>query len=102
MGAINNMLTGKDNKTHDIMRFSVYIVALLFPVLVLWGIIMVTWAAISGKPFDLMAAYQGFAMIIAAFGTFLITGAGAIFMKRSTEPDQTAEEKPQTPPNVAQ
>ena len=87
------LTTGKDNQTHDVVRFALAVMTCMFPVLVLWGIIMVTWAFAQNRPFDLTATYEGFGVIVVAFGTYLAQGAGAIYMKRTTEPDGTVTDK---------
>jgi hypothetical protein len=92
MAALKNMLTGKDNQTHDIIRVAIAIVGLLFPAMIVWGLAMETWAFAAGKSFDLEAPYRGIAFLITAFGLFLGGSAGAIYWKRVTEPDGTKVE----------
>lgn len=86
--AITNMLTGKDNRTHDIIRVAIAIVGVLFPLMIVWGLAMVTWAFALGKNFDLETPYRGIAYLITAFGLFLGGSAGAIYWKRETEPER--------------
>lgn len=92
MSAIKNMLTGKDNQTHDIIRVAIALVGVLFPVMIVWGLAMVTWAFAENKSFDLEAPYRGISFLITAFGLFLGGSAGAIYWKRVTEPDGTSVE----------
>lgn len=92
MRAINNMLTGKDNETHDIIRVAIAVVGILFPVMIVWGLAMESWAFARDKSFDLEAPYRGIAFLITAFGLFLGGSAGAIYWKRSTEPDGSSSE----------
>ena len=89
---LNNITTGKDNQTHDIVRVAIAIVGALFPVMIVWGLGMVTWGFAVGKNFDLEPPYRGIAFLISAFGLFLGGSAGAIYWKRSTEPDGTVTE----------
>jgi hypothetical protein len=91
--AIKNMVTGIDGETHDVVRVSIAVVALIFPILILWGVGMVSYCTISGTTFDITAIYSGFSLIIASFGTFLVSGAGAIYMKRSTEPEEKTNQQ---------
>lgn len=84
-----NLTTGKDNQTHDVVRFAIAVMTCMFPVLALWGMMMVTWAFAANRPFDLTATFEGFGVIVVSFGTYLAQGAGAIYMKRTTEPDGT-------------
>jgi hypothetical protein len=92
MSAIRNMLTGKDNQTHDIIRVAIAIVGVLFPAMIVWGLAMVTWAFATGRTFDLEAPYRGVSFLITAFGLFLGGSAGAIYWKRVTEPDGSVSE----------
>jgi hypothetical protein len=92
MRAIKNMLTGKDNETHDIIRVAIAIVGVLFPVMIVWGLAMVTWAFAEDKTFDLEAPYRALSFLITAFGLFLGGSAGAIYWKRVTEPDGSTRE----------
>ncbi len=87
MPAFKNMLTGKDNQTHDIIRVAIAIVGVLFPVMIIWGLGMVTWAFAENRSFDLETPYRGISFLITAFGLFLGGSAGAIYWKRVTEPD---------------
>ena len=50
MGFWNNITTGKDNHTHDIVRVAISIVTFLFPVLIIWGLVMLSFGWIMGKP----------------------------------------------------
>jgi hypothetical protein len=86
------MLTGRDNETHDIIRVAIAVVGALFPVMIIWGLAMVSWAFALGKTFDLEAPYRGIAFLITAFGLFLGGSAGAIYWKRVTEPDGSSVE----------
>lgn len=89
MGFWRNLTTGKDNSTHDIVRVALTIVTMMFPLLIIWGILMLSLAWYLGKPFDLMSSYEAFGLIVGTFGTFLMQGGGALFFKRSVEPDGT-------------
>ena len=91
--AIKNMLTGKDNETHDIIRVAIAIVGALFPIMIIWGLMMVSWAFATGRTFDLETPYRGISFLITAFGAFLAGGAGAIYWKRVTEPDKKASNR---------
>jgi len=95
-----NITTGKDNQTHDIVKVALTIVTMMFPILMVWGLVMLTWAWSIAKPFDLMSAYEAFGVIIASFGAFLLQGGGSLFFKRTTEPDgkRVDTEKITTPP----
>lgn len=69
----NNILTGKDNKTHDIGRFIWLLGCLAF--LVFEGFVVY-----YKKEFDM----TGFGV---GFGGLLMTGGGALLLKKSTEPE---------------
>lgn len=92
MRALTNMITGKDNRTHDIIRVAIAMVGALFPVMIIWGLAMESWAFARGQSFDLETPYRGIAFLITAFGLFLGGSAGAIYWKRATEPDGTVAE----------
>lgn len=87
-----HLLTGKDNETYDIARVAIACVVLLFPVMVFWGMIMLTWAWIIKEPFDLQTAYTALSTILLAFGTFMLSGAGSLLLKQKTEPDARTKE----------
>lgn len=89
---LQNITTGKDNQTHDIIRVAIAVVGALFPVMIVWGLGMATWAFAEGKSFDLEEPYRGISFLITAFGLFLGGSAGAIYWKRVTEPDGTSVE----------
>lgn len=84
-----DLTTGKDNNTHDVVRFAISIMTMLFPAIIVWLMIMVSIAFFMNRPFDLVATSEGIAAIFVSFGTFLMQGGGSLYFKRSTEPDGT-------------
>ena len=84
MGFINNILTGKDNKTHDVVRVSIAIVAASLPVVMFWGIGLETWAVLNQKVFDMNAFFLGIGAFLTLYGGFLTGAATAIYLKRNT------------------
>ena len=72
MKFFRDILTGKDNKTHDIGRFIWLLGCLAF--LVFEGFVV-----FYKKEFDMTSFGVG-------FGGLLMTGGGALLLKQSTEP----------------
>ena len=71
---INDLLTGKDNQTHDIVRWS-----LLYSSLVLTAGLI--FNAVHTGLFDIEKFYMGSAAIVGAHGFGLL-------MKKGTEPEE--------------
>jgi len=69
---INDLLTGKDNKTHDIGRWSLVFSMFTFVFACLFN-------AIHGGTVELEKLYMGMSAIVGAHGA-------AMLMKRDTEP----------------
>jgi len=70
----NDLLTGKDNETHDIVRWS-----LLYSLVLLTGGIV--FNAINTGMFDVEKFYMGAAALVGAHGFGLM-------MKKDTEPEE--------------
>lgn len=87
MGWFNNSVTGRDNRTHDIVRIAIAIVTFLLPVILLWGLLLETWCILHNIPFDMNAFFMGVGTFLTLFGGFLTGSCVAIFLKRTTEPD---------------
>ena len=92
MRAIKNMMTGKDNETHDVVRVVLTIFAFMFPLIMLWGITMSTAAFFLDKNFDMQSAFVGIMAFVTGVGAFLTGGGAAIWLKRHTEPDGSNSE----------
>jgi hypothetical protein len=71
---INDLLTGKDNQTHDIVRWS-----LLYSILVLTAGLV--FNAVHTGLFDIEKFYLGSAAVVGAHGFGLM-------MKKGTEPEE--------------
>jgi hypothetical protein len=71
---INDLLTGKDNQTHDIVRWS-----LLYSILVLTAGLV--FNAVHTGLFDIEKFYLGSAAVVGAHGF-------GIMMKKGTEPEE--------------
>lgn len=96
-----NITTGKDNKTHDVARVAVAVGVVLFPAIVVWGIVMLTIAYVDQRTFDLQAAVNAIGTIYTGFGVFLFTGAGSILLKDKTEPSPTVTPTANSPEQQA-
>ena len=82
-----DMTTGKDNETHDIARVVMFCnAAALIPVLLL-GIGFYLYGYFETKPFDMQSFFTAVLTYTGGVGSLLISGAGAIYFKRSTEPE---------------
>lgn len=79
MGFISNILTGKDNKTHDFGRVA-------GAASLLTGLGLEIYAVYKGQPFDM----QAFGIGVAA----MATGIGALLkLKETTEPEPEPEKR---------
>lgn len=98
MDVWHNATTGKDNKTHDVVRIAIALVTVMLPLILLWGMVLETWA-ITRTPqvaFDMNAFFMGIGTFLTLFGAFLASGSVGILLKKTTEPDnsQTTGEVP--------
>jgi len=75
----NDLLTGKDNETHDIGRWS-----LVFTMFAFLGSCI--FNAVHSGLIDLEKFYMGVAAIVGAHGA-------ALLMKKDSEPDSVTEDK---------
>lgn len=89
---LQDITTGTDNETHEIVRTSMAIIVGMLPFVMLWGIIMQTWAFFTGKTFDLMGSFQAVLAFLAGAGAFILQGGIALFFKNKTTPDGTQTE----------
>lgn len=87
MGWITNSTTGRDNKTHDIVRIAIALVTMMLPIILLWGMILETWAVLTKNSFDMNAFFMGIGTFLTLFGAFLASSSVGILMKKTTEPD---------------
>lgn len=87
MGWVNNATTGRDNKTHDVVRIAIALVTVMLPLILLWGMLLETWATLNQKPFDMNAFFMGIGTFLTLFGAFLASSSVGILLKKTTEPD---------------
>ncbi len=86
---LNDITTGKDNTTHEIIRvFAVVVIALTILISLVGTSIEVIHFFQTGQ-FDLQSFFQANMTFLIGVGTFLLTVAGAIKLKQSNEPDDT-------------
>jgi hypothetical protein len=76
---INDLLTGKDNQTHDIGRWSLVFTMFAF-------LMSCIYNAVHAGIVDLEKLYLGVAAIVSAHGA-------ALLMKKDSEPDAVTEDK---------
>jgi hypothetical protein len=89
---LNDITTGKDNSTHEIIRVFAVIIVGLMVVISLTGLSMeVVHFAHTGQ-YDLQSFFQAQITLVLGIGTFFLTVAAAIRIKAPNEPTD--------PPNV--
>lgn len=103
MGFIKNMTTGKDNQTHDVVRVAMTVTICALVGVMLVGSIVYIYGYLMTvqKPdlhiilFDIQTFFNANSTIAVAISAFLMSGASALFFKKTTEPDssQTTIEK---------
>jgi len=83
---LNDITTGIDNQTHEIVRvFMVIVMAILIIAFLVGTVMEVRHAVISGQ-WDLQSYFQAVVTFVLGIGTFLLSGAGAIKLKQTNEP----------------
>ena len=87
MGAIKNMVTGKDGQTHDVARVIILVNAVLLVPVLLLGVGFYLFGYLQTKPFDIQAFFTAVLTYEGGVGALMTSGAAAIFFKRTTEPD---------------
>lgn len=98
MGVFKNITTGKDNKTHDIVRVAMALVIIAMVLVYVIGNItylygyfyLLAHPGVALLPLqELFTANTTFAV---GFAAFLMGGASSLFFKKSTEPDGVVNE----------
>lgn len=98
MGILKDMMTGKDNQTHDVVRVAMTaVVAAQIAVLVLGVVTYIygyyfTLIHPEAKLFDIQTFFTSTSTYSVAIAAFLMGGAASLFMKRTTEPDGSTTE----------
>ena len=90
---MNDLTTGKDNETHDVVRVLMLgIVASL--VVVLWlGVMTYLYGYYTNaKPFDIQTFFTATSTFALGVAAFIMGGAASIFLKKDTEPVGSTEE----------
>ena len=99
MKLLKDIMTGKDNQTHDISRVIMTVNMLALIPLLYIGIGFYLYGYYLGmrdpsvKQFDMQTFFNGVLTYIGALGTLLTTGAASLWMKKSTEPDGSSIEE---------
>lgn len=86
---LNDITTGKDNSTHEIIRVFMVMVALIMLVAFIVGTAMEIIHSGKTGQFDLQSYFQAVMTFVVGVGTFLLSGAAAIKLKQSNEPQPT-------------
>jgi uncharacterized Tic20 family protein len=89
---LNDITTGKDNSTHEIIRVFAVVVMVLMVIICLIGVGMEVAHFIQTGQHDLQSFYQAQITLVLGLGTFFLTVATAIRIKAPNEPSD--------PPNV--
>ena len=90
----NDLTTGKDNETHDVVRvLMLAIVASL--VVLLWlgsGTYLYGYYTKADKPFDIQTFFTSTSTFALGVAAFMMGGAASILLKKDTEPNGKTEE----------
>ena len=92
MSALTNIVTGKDNKTHDIARWVMVVNAAMLAIVLLIGVTMDVVGYLNNRLFDVQTLFTSVLTYAGGVSALLTSGAAAIFFKRTTEPDGTVED----------
>ncbi len=84
-----DITTTKDGQSFDIGRVAMAIVIATQPLVLLWALTLATISFWTGKPFDMRAALEADMYFLGGLGTFLLTSAYGLHLKRSTEPNES-------------
>jgi membrane protein implicated in regulation of membrane protease activity len=90
--AFRELVTGKDNQTHDIARWVMLVNAVMLVVVLIIGVSAFVYGYAASKPFDLQTLLTSVLTYVGGVSALLTSGAAAIFFKRSTEPDGSSSE----------
>ena len=89
---LHDLVTGKDNQTHDIARWVMVVNAVMMAVVLVVGVAFYIYGYVVGKPFDVQTLFTSSLTYVGGVSALLTSGAAAIFFKRSTEPDGSETE----------
>ena len=90
---MNDLTTGKDNETHDVVR--VLMLAIVSSLVVLLWVGSGTYLYgyyTNGKPFDIQTFFTSTSTFALGVAAFIMGGAASILLKKDTEPDGSTEE----------
>ena len=83
---LNDITTGKDNSTHEIIRVFAVIVMVLMVIICLIGVGMEVAHFSHTGQYDLQSFYQAQITLVLGIGTFFLTVEAAIRIKSPNEP----------------
>lgn len=84
---LNDITTGKDNITHEIVRVFMVLVMMILVIAFLVGTVMEVRHAMMTGQWDIQSYFQAVVTFVVGVGTFLLSGAGAIKLKTGNEPN---------------
>lgn len=87
---LNDITTGKDNETHEVIRvFAVAVIILTVLISIAGTTMEIVHFAQTGQH-DLQSFFQAQVTLLLGIGGFLLSVAGAIKLKSNNEPTSTA------------
>lgn len=85
----NNCCTGKDNKTHDIVRVVLFANVILLAVVLILGVVGYLYGYFVGKPFDIKTMFDSVLTYSEGIVALMAGGGFSLLLKKTTEPDGT-------------
>ncbi len=89
---LTDLTTGKDNQTFDVARIVMLANALWLVVILVVAVGFYFYGYVIARPFDIQPLFTAVLTYAGGVGALLTSGAGAIYFKRSTEPDGATTE----------
>jgi hypothetical protein len=83
---LNDITTGADNSTHEIVRVLMLVVMVIMVIAFIIGSVMEIRHAVMTGQWDLQAYFQAILTFVLGIGAFLLSGAGSIKLKQGKEP----------------
>lgn len=84
---VNNCCTGKDNKTHDIVRVVLFANLILLAIVLILGVFGYLYGYFTGKPFDVKTLFDSVLTYSEGIVALMAGGGVSLLLKKTTEPD---------------
>lgn len=88
---LNDITTGKDNCTHEIIRVFATAVIVLTVIISIVGTVMEVCHFVMTGQYDLQSYFQAQITLLLGIGGFLLSVAGAIKLKQGNEPNPSPQ-----------